>query len=75
MSGQTERLLEEVLLLPDEDRSTIAVRLLDSLGESQETVEQAWRQEVKRRLVELESDQVRLVPWAEARGRIFADIP
>jgi putative addiction module component (TIGR02574 family) len=72
MSTQAQRVLDEALALSDEDRSVLALLLLDSLGERGEDVEQAWRREVATRLGEVRTGQISLVPWQEARTRIFA---
>lgn len=72
MTGQAERLLDEALQLPAEDRADLALRLLDSMGEPTDEVEGAWIEEARRRLAEIERGEVRTVPWPEARERIFA---
>jgi putative addiction module component (TIGR02574 family) len=67
-----QRVLDEGLKLPDEDRSVVALLLLESLGEDNGTIETAWRNEIEERLGDLRARRVDLVPWAEARARIFA---
>jgi Putative addiction module component len=42
-------------------------------GDSADQVEQAWIEEAKSRLAEIERGNVKTVPWSEARDRIFAD--
>ncbi|HEX7478722.1 MAG TPA: addiction module protein [Polyangiales bacterium] len=72
MSTQALRVLDEALQLPEQDRTELALRLLDSVGEPADQVEQAWIAEAKRRLAEIERGEVKTVSWPEARERIFA---
>ncbi len=72
MTGQDQRLFDEALQLPTEDRADLALRLLDSMGEPADQVERAWIEEAKRRLAEIERGEVHTVPWPEAREQIFA---
>ena len=72
MNRDTKDLLEEVLKLPPEARAAIAGSLLESLDEHiDEDSETAWRAELERRIRELDSGDVRPVPWIEARRRIL----
>jgi putative addiction module component (TIGR02574 family) len=41
-------------------------------AEVDEDAEQAWRVEILRRLQEIDSGAAKLVPWDEARRRLFA---
>jgi putative addiction module component (TIGR02574 family) len=72
MSSQTQRLLDEALQLPEQDRAELALRLLDSVGEPADGVERAWIEEAKGRLAGLDRGDAQTVPWPEARARIFA---
>ncbi|MDD9966515.1 MAG: addiction module protein [Myxococcales bacterium] len=72
MSGEAQRLLVEALQLTQEDRTELAMRLLDSVGEPAEQVERAWVEEAKRRLGEIQCGEVAMRPGSKARGRIFA---
>jgi len=58
----------EALKLPPEERVLLADHLLASLGSEQE-VEDAWAAEVERRLAEVESGRVSLVPAEQAIER------
>ncbi len=68
MSKQLEVLEKEALQLTVEERAQLADRLLASLSEDAEH-EDAWAAEVERRIVEIESGRVTLVPAAEAIAR------
>lgn len=71
MNARIDHLLDEVLGLPVEERSALAVALLDSLETADEaTVSELWRAEVNRRRAELRAGRVRAVPWAEVRQRL-----
>lgn len=71
MTRKAEELLEEALSLTIEDRADLAASLLESLdGPDDPDVEEAWAQEVERRIRDAESGKVKLLPWAEARHRL-----
>ncbi len=64
-------LLKEALKLPPEARAALAGYLLESLDqEVDEGAEAAWQAEIDRRLRELDSGKVKLIPWSEARRKI-----
>jgi putative addiction module component (TIGR02574 family) len=68
-----DHLIDEALALLAEERSAVALALLDSLGgEDEAAVSQAWAEEVRRRRQELRSGAVRAVPWEEAKARLSA---
>jgi putative addiction module component (TIGR02574 family) len=64
-----ERLEVEARSLPREERARLAEALLASLEEEAE-IEQAWREEIRRRSAELDAGTVEAIP-AE---RVFAEI-
>ena len=68
MSSQFEIVEAQALKLTAEERVQLADRLIASLFEDHE-VEEAWAAEVERRIEEIESGRVRLVPAAEAIAR------
>jgi putative addiction module component (TIGR02574 family) len=64
-------LLKQALALPPEARAALAGSLLESLDDTvDESAEDEWRQEIARRIAELDSGKVKPVPWAEARRQI-----
>jgi putative addiction module component (TIGR02574 family) len=74
MNTTSEQLLQSALLLPEADRAEIAATLIRSLdGEADADVEKAWEEEIRRRLDEIDSGKVQMVPWEkvmdELRGR------
>lgn len=71
MNARVDHLLDEVLSLPAEERSALAVALLDSLESADETtISDLWRAEVNKRRAELRAGQVQVAPWAEVRQRL-----
>ena len=71
MNARVDHLIDEALALPPEERSAVALALLDSLGgEDEAAVSAAWADEVRRRRQELRSGSVRAVPWDEAKVRL-----
>jgi len=76
MSREAGEILKETLALPPEARAALADYLWDSLDpEVDPDVEESWRQEIRRRLIDLNSGAVAAIPWAEARARLLAKLP
>ena len=72
MTERAQKLLDEALALAPGERADFAATLLESLdGEPDEGVEEAWAAEVERRIREVESGSVKLIPWAEARRQLL----
>jgi putative addiction module component (TIGR02574 family) len=69
MSGKLD-VLEAALQLNDEERREVAQKLMESLLED-EGYEEAWAEEIARRLKEADEHPERLIPWEEARRMIF----
>ena len=58
--------------LDPKERATLMRLLIDTLdAESEEGTEEAWRAEIERRIVELDSGAVETVPWEELRARLY----
>ena len=76
MSRDAGEILKEALALPPEARAALADYLWDSLdAEVDANAEEAWRREIRRRLVDLDSGAVAAIPWSEARTRLLAKLP
>ena len=70
VNARVDHLLDEVLALPADERSAVAIALLDSLEHADsDDVSEAWRAEVKRRRDELRAGNVRATPWTEVKQR------
>jgi putative addiction module component (TIGR02574 family) len=75
MNRDVNEILKEALALPAEARAALADSLWDSLNqETDPGAEEAWREEIRRRVAELDSGAVRAVPWSEARARLLAKL-
>ena len=71
MTAVAEKNLDQVLALPCEDRVTVAEKLLQSLNSPmQSEIDQAWGEQVERRIDEIDSGEVKLIPGEE----VFSDI-
>jgi putative addiction module component (TIGR02574 family) len=74
MTPDVSELLKKALALPPEARAALAGSLLESLDEesSDENVEAAWDEEIKRRTEEIDSGKVQMIPYEEVRRRLAA---
>lgn len=71
MKSSAKHLLDQALKMSEDDRAAIAERLLASLdAKPDQAVEEAWQQEIQRRLSELDRGDVECVPWKEVRARL-----
>jgi putative addiction module component (TIGR02574 family) len=71
MARSAQELFDEAMRLDPEERATLMRLLIETLdAESDEGVEDAWRVEIERRMVELDSGAVQAVPWEELRARL-----
>ncbi len=71
MDTDFERLEAQALQLPIEARAALAQRLLASLEQDVE-IEEAWAAEVERRIAEVESGVVELIPIDDALSQVRA---
>jgi putative addiction module component (TIGR02574 family) len=75
MSLTTERILEEVLSLPEDQRAELAVRLLQSLDrEIDPDAEEAWVAEIERRCAAIDAGETTLSDWYDVRRRIEKEL-
>jgi putative addiction module component (TIGR02574 family) len=66
-----DTVLGQALRMPEEERAEIAEKLIASLEDSPDSaVEEAWQEEVARRIRDLESGAVVGIPWEEVRRRL-----
>jgi len=74
MTAEVSELLKKALALPVEARAALAESLLESLDEEpvDEGVEAAWSEEIKRRIEEIDSGKVQMIPYEEVRRRLAA---
>jgi putative addiction module component (TIGR02574 family) len=67
----SSQLYEAAMRLPEDEREQLALALLDSLSSAEEAaaVEQAWQEEIGRRIADVRSGAVTGIPWDEAEAR------
>lgn len=73
-----QRLEEEILHLPRVDRSRLASRLLESLEEDEHDLSPEWRDELQRRIADIDAGTSKLISsevlWKEAGQRFGSTI-
>jgi putative addiction module component (TIGR02574 family) len=75
MNRQSAELLQKALSLSEEERANLACSLIDSLdGPIDEGVENAWDEEIRRRIQDLDAGQAKTVPWEDVRRRISSKL-
>jgi putative addiction module component (TIGR02574 family) len=72
MKQDVTELLRSAMELPAEARAALAGSLLESLDDQVDaSAEEEWKQEIARRIAELDSGKVKPIPWADARKSIL----
>ena len=71
MTAQTMEIMDVVDSLPIDMKLEIIDHLLESISPTNKEVEDAWKEEVERRIDEVESGKVELIPLEE----VFARMP
>jgi putative addiction module component (TIGR02574 family) len=72
MSPTAAEILKQALTLDEHDRASVAGALIESLDTAVDAdAAEAWEDEIRRRVEEIESGAVDLVPWSEVRERLF----
>jgi putative addiction module component (TIGR02574 family) len=72
MSPEVSDLLKRALELPVEERAALANTLLDSLGTTEQSVQEAWDEEVARRMKDLQAGKAVTVPWEQLHRELLA---
>lgn len=73
MATELTQLFREALELTDNDRATLAGLLIESLeGTPDPDVEEAWAKEAARRWREIESGEVKTIPWEEVKAKLLS---
>ncbi|MCH7614458.1 MAG: addiction module protein [Nitrospinae bacterium] len=64
MSDKTQAILEQAMKLSTSERAEVAEQLIASLDETPDAdVEKTWQEEVQRRIREVDSGEVKTIPW------------
>jgi putative addiction module component (TIGR02574 family) len=75
MTTQAEQILQSALSLPPDERERIAESLLLSLGgETQEEIDAAWAEEIKRRIESIDKGEVKMIPADEVMRELRAKL-
>lgn len=74
MTKHGEAILQQALGLEEGERAQLAASILESLEPrvDEREIEQAWREEVRRRVADLDEGRVELVPWDDVRDQLLA---
>ena len=72
MSPEISELLKRALALPVEERAALANTLLDSLETTNESVQEAWDEEVARRIEDSKAGRAVTVPWEDLHRELLA---
>ena len=72
LTPQVSEVLEKALALSSQDRGLIIDRLIESLDDepAEAGVEAAWSDEIKRRVEEIQSGKVEMIPGEEVGRRL-----
>lgn len=70
MTSTTQKLLEQALALPEDERAALADALAGSLGEVDERLSPKWRAEISRRIEAIETGDAHLIPGDEVEERL-----
>ena len=76
MAAELNQIIHDALELSDNERATLVGLLIESLETAEETqpeVEAAWAAEAERRWQEIESGQVKTIPWEEVRANLLRE--
>lgn len=75
VTEKSAKILSESLALPEHERAELVAELLRSLEPPAESnVEQAWEEEVERRLRTYEAGEMKTVPWEQVRDELWAGL-
>ncbi len=74
MTPQVSEVLEKALALSVQERGLVIDRLIASFdeGPADEGVEEAWAEEIKRRVEDIRSGKIKMIPGEEVRRRLAA---
>jgi putative addiction module component (TIGR02574 family) len=72
MSAEASNLLKRALALSADERAALANTLLDSLETTSESFQEAWDEEVARRIEDLKAGKAATVPWEQLHRELLA---
>ena len=72
MNASAKKLFESALSLDDQDRAELVGLLLSSFeDDADDGVDLAWKDEVSRRVAELDSGVVQMISWSKVKTEAF----
>ena len=72
MKSKLKALFDQAIKLSEDERATLAGLLLEGLESGPDTgVDEAWAEEIGRRVRELKSGEVKDVPWETVRAELL----
>jgi putative addiction module component (TIGR02574 family) len=77
MTPQVSEVLEKALTLSTHERGLLIDRLIESLdeGPAEEGAEEAWAHEIKRRVDDVRSGKVKMIPGEQVLRRLAKEFP
>jgi putative addiction module component (TIGR02574 family) len=77
MTPQVSEVLEKALALSTQERGLLIDQLIDSLDEGpvEEGVEEAWDEEIKRRVDDIRSGKVKMIPGEQVLRELAQEFP
>lgn len=71
MTNEAKKVLDDALRLPDAERAELVGLLIESLDDESDTdVQEAWSEEIAKRLAEIDNGSAKPIPWSEVRRRM-----
>lgn len=70
MTSAAQKLLEEAKHLSHDERVELVEALSDTFSDERASLSPEWTAEVTNRIAQLESGEVRAVPWSEVQARL-----
>ncbi|HEX6084796.1 MAG TPA: addiction module protein [Thermoanaerobaculia bacterium] len=74
MTRQTRELLDEALELPLDERAKMAAELLESLHEAEADVEEAWADEIRKRVAAARAGELQSTDWRTVLDRVEREV-
>ena len=74
MARSTRDLLTEVLELPLDERAKMAAELLDSLEDAESDVEEAWANEIRKRVAGARAGELASTDWRTVLERVEREV-
>jgi putative addiction module component (TIGR02574 family) len=74
MAGAAEKVRDEALRLPLDERARLAADLLESLDEAEEAVEAAWAAEIEKRVAAIRAGEVGSTDWRAVLDEVEREV-